>query len=68
MSALSSRPAGPPVGRSRIWLGVPFGRHAPRCESEQPGGDDERSVRACKHLAKGFDGAAIRIDSTLEVS
>ena len=46
---------------------VPFGRHAPRCEPERSGGDDERSIRTSKRLAECLDGAAIRVGGALEV-
>src|SRR5260370_21447766 len=53
--------------RSRVLtVPVPFGPHAPRCEPERPGGDDERSIRIRKRLAECLDGAAIRIGSVLE--
>ena len=47
---------------------VPFGRHTPRCEPKRPGGDDERAIRTCEHLAECLDGAAVRIGSVLEAS
>jgi len=46
---------------------VPFGRHTPRCDPEGPGGDQERSTRACKRVGEGLDGAAIGIGRALEV-
>ena len=49
-------------------MSVLLGCHAPRCEEERPRGDHERSIGARQRLAKGLDGAPIRIGGSLEVS
>ncbi len=47
---------------------VPFGGHAPWCDPESPGGDDQRPVRPCKCFAEGLDGATIRIGGALKIT
>ena len=49
-------------------MSVPLGGDTPRCEPEQSGGEDERSVRTRQRLAERLDDAAIRVGSALEVS
>ena len=46
---------------------VLFGRQAPRCDPERPGGDHERAIGARERFAEGFDGATIRLGGTVEV-
>src|ERR1700689_157999 len=49
-------------------MAVLLGRYTPRCEPEQPGGDDERSIRTGQRLSECLDSATIRVGSALEVA
>ncbi len=49
-------------------MAVLLARHVPRCQPEEPGGDQERTLRTRECLAERLDGAAIRVGGALEVS
>ena len=55
--------------RRRVLVGpsVPLTRHAPWCEPERPGGDEERTIGVRERLAEGFDRLAIGRDGAREV-
>ncbi len=60
-------PAARRLGQLGAGLG-PFGRHLPRRQPEQAGGDDQRPVRTGQHLTEQLHGAPVRGHGAGEVA